>query len=317
MIGSISCYGDIVMNKEYVIFSLHNNKFFSTLEYKCMEAINLKGLASCVKVMMDGRICLFYPANGMSSVSTIIRSINAKELSGVFYNIFSVINNVNDNDILNIEHLVLDEEMILVNKNLGVNMILCPISENHINYKETESHFYWKCLTWIETGIENEKKLNNRNSFWGKQLVEFGNKLNNKEPFSVLYSFLKELHEERTVDESIKIDNDGDLQLSKRLVFEPLDLQKENTLIIDKEEYVIGRKRDLVDGYVGEGKREIGRKHCKIVKDKGGYYVIDLDSKNGTYLNGIVLKPNIPYALADGCILRLADKLSYRVLFSK
>lgn len=313
MMESISCFGDIVMNKEYVILSLHNNRFFSTLEYKCMEAINMKGLASCVKVMMDGRICMFYPVNGMSSVSTVIRSLNAKELSNVFYNIFSVINNVNDNDILNIEHLVLDEEMILVNKNLDVNMILCPISENHINYQETESHFYWKCLTWIETGIENEKRLNNYSSFWGKQLVEFRKKLNNKESFAVLLDFLKELHEERTVDKNINIDEKEDSQSSKGLIFEPLDMQKENTLIIDKEEYVIGRKRDLVDGYVGEGKREIGRKHCKIVKDKNGYYVIDLDSKNGTYLNGIVLKPNIPYALADGCILRLADKLSYRV----
>lgn len=53
--------------------------------------------------------------------------------------------------------------------------------------------------------------------------------------------------------------------------------------------------------------KAISRQHCRISHTMGNYFVEDLRSSNGTYLNQRRLEPNQPAKLADGDILRLAD----------
>lgn len=59
----------------------------------------------------------------------------------------------------------------------------------------------------------------------------------------------------------------------------------------------------------------IGRKHARIEKREGIYYVIDLGSANHTMLNGQILIPNQPYQLTDGCELAFTTSkpVRYRV----
>ena len=44
----------------------------------------------------------------------------------------------------------------------------------------------------------------------------------------------------------------------------------------------------------------VSRKHAVLVRYKGKVHIIDLESVNGTTLNGTMLKPQIPYAINDG-----------------
>lgn len=59
----------------------------------------------------------------------------------------------------------------------------------------------------------------------------------------------------------------------------------------------------------------IGRKHARIEKKNGIYYVIDLGSANHTLLNGQILIPNQPYQLTDGSELTFTTSkpVRYRV----
>lgn len=57
---------------------------------------------------------------------------------------------------------------------------------------------------------------------------------------------------------------------------------------IDKEEFLIGRNGSQVDGIIQtEG---VSRVHARILHQEGVYYVEDLNSTNGTYLNGELLE---------------------------
>ena len=49
----------------------------------------------------------------------------------------------------------------------------------------------------------------------------------------------------------------------------------------------------------------ISREHCEIVAADGGHTVRDLDSRNGTYLNG--QRITAPTPLADGAVIQLGD----------
>ncbi|MCM1468144.1 MAG: FHA domain-containing protein, partial [Alistipes sp.] len=61
--------------------------------------------------------------------------------------------------------------------------------------------------------------------------------------------------------------------------------------------------------------KQMGRRHARIEKGNGKYYVIDLGSANHTILNGIVLVPNQMYELTDGGELVLTDSkpVRYRI----
>jgi pSer/pThr/pTyr-binding forkhead associated (FHA) protein len=52
---------------------------------------------------------------------------------------------------------------------------------------------------------------------------------------------------------------------------------------------------------------KVSRQHCKVLIGTGGFYVCDLESANGTFLNGVQVAANRPELLRDGDILKLAD----------
>jgi hypothetical protein len=59
----------------------------------------------------------------------------------------------------------------------------------------------------------------------------------------------------------------------------------------------------------------IGRKHARIQNDNGKYILIDLGSKNHTFLNGTMLVPNQPYELTAGSEITFTESMpvKYRV----
>jgi hypothetical protein len=78
------------------------------------------------------------------------------------------------------------------------------------------------------------------------------------------------------------------------------DESGELEFIIDKDEFTLGKNFNVVDGFIpyNEG---ISRVHCMIVCDEGEYFLVDLGSLNGTYINGarIPVKSHVPIAIGD------------------
>jgi len=57
---------------------------------------------------------------------------------------------------------------------------------------------------------------------------------------------------------------------------------------IETEEYFLGRNSGEVDGKIETD--GISRVHARITKREGEYYIEDLNSTNGTYVNGELLE---------------------------
>lgn len=58
----------------------------------------------------------------------------------------------------------------------------------------------------------------------------------------------------------------------------------QQSIRIDKSVFLIGKNADEVDGYIGVP--SVSRVHARIEMEKDEYYIEDLNSTNGTYLNG-------------------------------
>lgn len=69
-------------------------------------------------------------------------------------------------------------------------------------------------------------------------------------------------------------------------------------IYINKERFRIGRMVGEVDYAISDNKT-IGKAHAEIRKINGKYYLIDLNSKNHTYINGQMLQSSLEYELKD------------------
>lgn len=81
--------------------------------------------------------------------------------------------------------------------------------------------------------------------------------------------------------------------------------------VITEESFVIGKKEDEVDLFMND--EGISRMHARIIRNGEDYYVEDLNSTNGTFKNGLRLKPYERRKLVKGDEIKLAAR---KLIFS-
>ena len=96
------------------------------------------------------------------------------------------------------------------------------------------------------------------------------------------------------------------------IVLEPLTHPELGAVRIDDSLFAIGRTEQPFAGYPSELVADLSRRHARIFIENGGAWLADLDSKNGTTVNGKPLRQAIVH-LHDGDEIVLARVLAYRV----
>lgn len=84
------------------------------------------------------------------------------------------------------------------------------------------------------------------------------------------------------------------------------DDEKRESIVLQKDMFVLGKNREKVDGVI-EGK-SVSRVHAYIMKEEGSYYLEDLNSLNGTYLNGERLGYKEKACLKENDIISIGGK---------
>ncbi len=73
---------------------------------------------------------------------------------------------------------------------------------------------------------------------------------------------------------------------------------REISFSVDRSPFLIGKKRERADGVIFD--ESVSRIHASIHERDGRYYLSDMNSTNGTYVNGRRLELNETVALEDG-----------------
>ena len=76
-------------------------------------------------------------------------------------------------------------------------------------------------------------------------------------------------------------------------------------VIINKPEFAIGKERSKVD-YCISNDNSVSRLHLKIRVRAGKCFIVDMNSKNGTYINGNKLTPNQEVMIQNGDKLKIS-----------
>lgn len=84
-------------------------------------------------------------------------------------------------------------------------------------------------------------------------------------------------------------------------------LKTGDVIQITKNSFVIGKSSEQVDYFIS-GNTNISRTHVCIKQMRDGYYIQDLKTTNGTYVDGIKVSCERDIKLMDGCIIKMADE---------
>ncbi len=80
---------------------------------------------------------------------------------------------------------------------------------------------------------------------------------------------------------------------------------------LGEKRFLVGAEEEIVDGFIDSPAAE--RLHARIEKREEGYYIEDMNSRNGTMVNGETLVYKKPRKLEEGDRITFAD-VSYRFL---
>ncbi|CAM2167730.1 FHA domain-containing protein [Paraburkholderia sacchari] len=98
------------------------------------------------------------------------------------------------------------------------------------------------------------------------------------------------------------------------IVLRPISHPELGEIRIDKDLFAVGRTQPSFAHARPELVVDVSRRHARIFSEGSVAYVADLDSKNGTAVNGIEVTQK-PHVLKDGDELCFAGTLKYRVGF--
>ncbi|MDD3339723.1 MAG: DUF6382 domain-containing protein [Lachnospiraceae bacterium] len=93
-----------------------------------------------------------------------------------------------------------------------------------------------------------------------------------------------------------------DVQSAKLISMNP---EEAHTICLNRPATIIGKQKQSVD--VVLDRKTVSRIHARIKRTDNEYYLEDLNSKNGTFLDQVMLEPGRQYQLHDGVEVQFAD----------
>lgn len=285
-------------------YTLADNSLFLPTEYKVLQSQDDQCFIKCMKIMYNGKIQFYYLLDEYRSFAQMIPHLDADGFMVIVTNVLADILDVKNNGFLSCQKLDISFEHIYVDINTyKVKLIYLPINKSfYIDDASFENVFRTsliKLLTSVQT-VSSSKTLkfmsdlsNGRLSLNDLYEAAHTGKVFEQYENSRVFTTQQYQRAESTTSES-------------RMKIVSLNAPDRIILDIDKGEYVIGKKAGSVDGVLAFNKM-ISRVHCKIVQKQNQFFVEDLQSANGTYVNYEKLIPNRLFPLKNGDRIRLAN----------
>lgn len=284
---------------ENFAYILEDKTDFLITEYKMMHGQEADFLLKCVKMLYNGKTELYYDTKSCLPLAIQSGAEDTEGMLSVLGNILHEVRRVTENGFLSLLKLDISADKIWVDPaTRKIRFVYLPVAERlHKDVVEFEEHLRGELKKTVEKRSDKDDK----------RFADF---------FQIIgrpgYS-----SEDSDVEKCGSVDetstpyslNRNEKVSSRRgdqtCTLVSLTAGSPIRLTVTKQEYVIGKSTEQADGVAGFSKM-ISRRHCKIVKRGSGYAVVDLNSSNGTYLNGMQLFPGREYPVKNGDIIRMA-----------
>ncbi|NLP13953.1 MAG: FHA domain-containing protein [Clostridium sp.] len=335
----------IIENKDNSSLSyiLKEDSLFFDIGYKVLQNQEKSGFIRCFKVSHNGRIKLIYNISGYKSLQQLISQISHESFLTVIYKIMMAVSEVKNNGFMQCENILVDFDRIFIDaNNLNTYLIYLPVNnkmdndgdiafENELKTnimeavsrnKNLRSEIVLKLYNDLKSGkLSLESIIKNimagSNSMSGTFKNSFAPDNASKKgvfrprgPENADYSNVETENNKNNILNALrsfrskKSEPDGVHRSSITLC--TVNAPHKVEIAINKSEFLIGSNPEMVDGAI-EFNKAISRVHCKIICVDNRYYICDMGSSNGTYLNGSRLQQGVSAPIEAGDRIFLAN----------
>lgn len=299
---------DLIIETEYgnnFAYILNDNSIFSLTEYKVLQNQVEGSFVKCMKLLYNGKVQLYYLTNEFKPLKEMLHLLDSKKFMMIVSYLLNNIITVKKIGFLSCQNIDISFEHIFVNPSTyEISLVYLPIGKRlYHNLSSFENELRTNLIDFIQ----------NTPSICSSKVLQFATDLSNDMlSLESLYDKTKEIANisHKRVPTAINEIFNREKSLKLVSVNAPVPFE----IIINKDEFIIGRKQELVDGMISFN-RKVGRAHCKIVRQANHYAIIDLQSSNGTYVNRVRLQSSQPCPIKDGDNVRLADS-EFKVVIS-
>ncbi|MBR5636701.1 MAG: FHA domain-containing protein [Pseudobutyrivibrio sp.] len=288
-------------NFEYVITG---NAALIDTDYKVLQSQSNDIFVKCMKITRNGLIDLCYLGNDYRTVAGMMPGLSSDVAVTLVAGILSCITKVKTNGFLSCQSILLDKERIFVDANtMKVRMVYIPISEklfaSNADFEEQLRNTIYEILDGVVTARTEKIEM---------LMADVADRTI---PLDLIYQKSREISPE--VDTPVAAapsqpayvsGNTGNLIGAIKLV--ACDAPYPFEIRISEDDVLIGKKADLVDKVI-DFNGAISRRHCRVVKQNGTFFIMDEGSANGTFVNNVRVGVGQKLPLQPGDIVRLAN----------
>ena len=256
------------------------------------------------------------------------KSISIKQFFSIIEGIVKIIIWTKENEFLE-DCLIKDLKFVYINTNSPtIKMVYVPVAD--IQRKRDTLNFIKQIAQEAKMNTSGEKEivnhfydfLNSQTRFNTEQTIKFiGNTSTNTlglEDDDKTDMMKDDTSTEFMDDDSDTVLDDDETVFEEDFTFsEPKDINNSvcpllnrlstgEDIYINKSVFRIGKDANVVDYYVDNP--AISRSHADIIIKENRCFIMDLKSKNKTYLNGAPLLINKEYEINNDDLIRLADE---------
>ncbi|RDU25145.1 FHA domain-containing protein [Anaerosacchariphilus polymeriproducens] len=300
-------------DKTTLYYILMETELFDYIEYKVLNEQTEKGFIKCGRVLYNGKVKIVYNITGYTSLKWLLeRGLSTEKFLEIMKLLFEKLKEVESIGYMHLWNVVLDFEKIFVDDNQKLRLIYRPLNINE-NYQTITALKKRLLSTILYYGYGGEliMRLQNVLRLETAQLNELcsvfrsdytvppnPNNISQETKAPVKHNFFHPLKRDSNAMNR-GINNQGRKILKCR--------QENFSIRLDTEKKLLLGKQVTEHGVSIPFNPAISKLHAKIFEQNGEYYIVDLESKNGTYINGIRLVPIVAKIIRPGDTIRLAN----------
>ncbi len=289
-----------VSNEHYIGYLIEDNSLFYNTVYQIMQKDISKDFVKCYKTVQNGHIKLIYDIEGYRLFSSVVNIIDENNFFQLIYKLILSLEKIKTNGFISLETIDASVNRIFVDmKTMSIKFICVPVSTNTA-WKEQDM-YERGLLNVIADIISQSVYIGN---YYMLQLMEDcrSGQFLPEDICNFMYS--GKYGDWQNIMGSSYINETSGIHTIKLCGVEE---SHGSEIIINKNNFIIGKDAAQCS-YAISASNNVSRKHCVISEEYDRWYIEDLESTNGTYLNDVRIRSGQRMPIKSGDKIVIADR---------
>lgn len=288
-----------VSNEHYIAYLLEDNSLFYNTAYQIIQKDVSRDFVKCYKMVQNGHIKLIYDIEGYQLFSSVVNLIEETEFFQLIYKLILSLQKIKTNGFISLETIDASVNRIFIDrKTMSIKFICVPVSTN-MAWQEQNTY---ECglLHVIADIISGSVYIGN---YYMLQLMEDCRSQQFLPDDICNFMYSGKYGDWQNIIGNTYVNDMADIHAIKLCGEE----EDGSEIIINKSNFIIGKDAAQCS-YAISTSNNVSRKHCVISEEFGRWYIEDLESTNGTFLNNVRIRSGQRMPLKSGDKIVIADR---------